>query len=100
MLRTAVAHVTRAGESRYRWAEGPNLGPAMRIQLCGNLVVEVDGRDAAAGLPGGRGRLVLAYLVANRERPVRLDEMIEAVWPGEMQSAPESSLRSLLPGVR
>src|SRR5918999_1613136 len=100
MVRTAVVRVTRASESGYGWAEGPNLGPAMRIQLCGNLVVEVDGRDAAAGLPGRRGRLVLAYLVANRERPVRRDELIEAVWPGEMPGAPESSLSSLLTGVR
>src|ERR687895_306129 len=91
MVRTAVVRVTRASESGYGWAEGPNLGPAMRIQLCGNLVVEVDGRDAAAGLPGRRGRLVLAYLVANRERPVRRDELIEAVWPGEMPGARESA---------
>ena len=43
---------------------------------------------------------MLAYLVANRARAVRRDELIEAVWGAQLPSAPEASLSSLLTGVR
>jgi DNA-binding SARP family transcriptional activator len=72
----------------------------MRIELCGNLSVQVDGRDAGAELAGRQGRLLLAYLVARRGEPVRRDELIDVVWQGRPPNAPEASLSSLLTGVR
>ncbi len=75
-------------------------GAAMRIQLCGNLAVEVGGRDRLDALPGRQGRLIFAYLVINRGRPVRRDELIEVVWQDELPTAPAASLSSLLTGVR
>jgi DNA-binding SARP family transcriptional activator len=72
----------------------------MRIELCGNLRVLVDGHDAGAELTGRQGRLLLAYLVAKLGEPVRRDELIDVVWQGRPPSAPEASLSSHLTGVR
>src|SRR3954470_16822317 len=51
---------------------------ATRIQVCGRLVVEIDGERVEAALRGRQGRLLLAYLVLHRDRPVRRDELQEA----------------------
>jgi DNA-binding SARP family transcriptional activator len=72
----------------------------MRIHLCGGLTVEVDGRDVAGAIPGLQGRALLAYLVVNRGRPIRRDELIDVVWQDQLPAAPEASLSSLLTGVR
>ena len=53
-----------------------------RIQLCGRLAAEVDGRRIESELSGRQGRLLFVYLVANRLRPSSRDELIEALWPG------------------
>jgi SARP family transcriptional regulator, regulator of embCAB operon len=61
---------------------GVTLAPgALRIQLCGPLVVERDGNRLDALLPGRQGRLLLSYLVVNRHRQVPRDELAEALWP-------------------
>ena len=73
---------------------------AIRIELCGNLRVQVDGRDVGAELTGRQGRLLLAYLVAKLGEPVRRDELIDVVWQQRLPNAPEASLSSLLTGVR
>lgn len=52
-----------------------------RIQLCGRLVAEIDGRRIEEELPGRQGRLLFVYLVANRLRPASRDELVEALWP-------------------
>ncbi|MEA2444595.1 MAG: hypothetical protein QOJ12_1887, partial [Thermoleophilales bacterium] len=54
-----------------------------RIHLCGRLVVEWDGERLERDLPGRQGRLLFAYLAMHRERPVRRDELIEALWSEE-----------------
>ena len=54
-----------------------------RIHVCGRLVVEWDGERLERDLPGRQGRLLFAYLVLNRDRPVRRDELIEALWSEE-----------------
>jgi SARP family transcriptional regulator, regulator of embCAB operon len=51
------------------------------IQLCGELVLELDGRRSEAELPSRQGRMLFAYLVVNRFRPVGRDEAAAAVWP-------------------
>ena len=72
----------------------------MRIHLCGKLLVELDDVDATPLLSGRRGRVLLAYLVAHRDRAIRRDELIEVLWPGALPRAPQASLSSLLTGVR
>ena len=52
----------------------------MRIQICGPLAVDYDGRRLDAGLPGRQGRLLFTYLVVNRHRQIPRDELAEALW--------------------
>jgi SARP family transcriptional regulator, regulator of embCAB operon len=51
-----------------------------RIQLCGRFAVAVDGSRVEGALPGRRGRLLFAYLVLNRGRPLVRDELLMACW--------------------
>ena len=53
----------------------------LRVFLAGRVAVEADGVALDAGRFAGRqGRLVFAYLVAERGRPVPKDELAEALW--------------------
>jgi SARP family transcriptional regulator, regulator of embCAB operon len=52
-----------------------------RIQLCGRLVVELDGRRVEERLPGRQGRLLFVFLAVNRLRPMTRDELVAALWP-------------------
>src|SRR3954471_4737003 len=72
-----------------------------RIQVCGHLVVELDGERVEGALPGRQDRLLLAYLVLHRDRPVRRDELVEALWDGEVQpGAGDALLRPPLSRLR
>lgn len=96
----------------FRWgvsadSRPPSLrtGPATpggrtRIQLCGRLAVEIEGEPLQARLPGRQGRMLFAYLAANRERPVSRDELIGALWPGTPPVAPGPALSTLLTRLR
>src|SRR3954463_16031998 len=53
------------------------------IRLCGRLTVQIEGERIERALSGRQGRLLFAYLVLNRKRPVRRDELIEALWAEE-----------------
>ena len=66
--------------------------PPTRIQVCGHLVVELEGQRVENTLPGRQGRLLLAYLVLNRGRPVRRDELVEALWAEDGQPASGDAL--------
>ena len=74
--------------------------PTVRIQLCGTLAVELDGRRIDRDLPGRQGRLLLAYLVLHRLRPVRRDELIDALWPRTPPTAADTALRALISKLR
>ena len=74
-----------------------------RIELCGQLAVEIEGTRIEGSLRGRQGRLLLAYLVLNRHRPVRRDELVEALWSdagapegGDGLAPPLSRLRRAL----
>jgi DNA-binding SARP family transcriptional activator/DNA-binding CsgD family transcriptional regulator len=84
------------------------VGDATRIQVCGRLTVELQGRRLEDSLRGRQGRLLLAFLVLHRDRPVRRDELAEALWSGRgtppayesLLAPPLSRLRKALgPGV-
>ena len=66
--------------------------PATRIELCGRLLVEVGGEALHGRLPGRQGRLLFAYLVLHRDRPVRRDELVDALWSEDGQPASGDAL--------
>jgi DNA-binding SARP family transcriptional activator len=71
-----------------------------RIQICGRVVVQVDGRRVESGLPGRQGVCLLVYLAANRDRLVSRDELIEALWPHGLPPRPEPALSVVLSKLR
>jgi DNA-binding SARP family transcriptional activator/class 3 adenylate cyclase len=71
-----------------------------RIQLCGRMTVELESRRVEDQLPGRQGRVLFAYLAANRRRPVSRDELSEAVWPEAAPSGADASLSALLSKLR
>ena len=74
--------------------------PTTRIQLCGRVVAEIDGRRVESDLPGRKGRLLFVYLVANRDRNIGRDDLVEALWPTGAPAAVDSDLRALTSKVR
>jgi SARP family transcriptional regulator, regulator of embCAB operon len=71
-----------------------------RIQLCGRLIVELGGRDVAAAVPGGHGRVLFSYLVIHRRRSLARDELKEALWPVAPPRGADNTLSSLLSRLR
>jgi SARP family transcriptional regulator, regulator of embCAB operon len=51
-----------------------------RIQLCGRLVVRLEGQRVEDSLPGSLGQLLFAYLVLNRLRRIERDDLLIAVY--------------------
>jgi DNA-binding SARP family transcriptional activator len=92
----AVSYVASGGALDYRLV---SLLPT-KIQLCGPYIVELDGRRIELALPGRQGRLLFAYLVLNRDRPIGRSELIEAVWSQEPPRDPADALAALLSKVR
>lgn len=80
---------------------GTTLGPApTRIQLCGQFMAELDGCRIEDALPGRQGRLLFAYLVAERTQPARRDALMELLWPERDPRAADASLRPLISRLR
>ena len=53
----------------------------LKVFLTGRVAVETDGAVIDEAQLGGRqGRLLFAYLVAERSRPVPRDELSDAIW--------------------
>jgi len=73
--------------------------PALRIQLCGPLVIEQQGERLDRLLPGKQGQLLFVYLTCNRHRPVRRAELIDAIWP-DPPASPDSALNALVSKLR
>jgi DNA-binding SARP family transcriptional activator len=71
-----------------------------RIQLCGRLVVRLDGQRIEDALPGALGRLLFAYLVLNRLRLIERDELLVAVYGEEATPGHSPRLSVLLSKLR
>lgn len=72
----------------------------VRVQICGSLAVDRDGRRLDADLPGRQGRLLFVYLVVNRHRSVTRYELAEALWREPDQAAVDARLNPLLSKLR
>ena len=70
----------------------------IRIYLAGRIAIEVDGKVVVneRQLRGRQGRLVFAYLVCERTRPVSKEELATVVWPDELAPAWEGALSALV----
>jgi DNA-binding SARP family transcriptional activator len=71
-----------------------------RIQLCGRFVADIDGSRVEAALPGRRGRVLFAYLVLNRGRPLPRDELLMAGWGPDAPVTAGNALSVLLSRLR
>jgi SARP family transcriptional regulator, regulator of embCAB operon len=71
-----------------------------KIQLCGRLIVRIDGVRVEDELPGAQGKLLFGFLALNRGRFVPRDELVDAIWGERLPNAPESALRALLSRTR
>ena len=58
------------------------------------------GRHVESALPGRQGRQLFAFLVHERRRRIRRDELIGVLWPERAPEAAESALSALLSKVR
>jgi DNA-binding SARP family transcriptional activator len=74
--------------------------PPTRIQLCGQLAVELDGRELTPRFPGGQARVLFTYLTLSRALPCSRDRLIEALWPYGPPSGADSALSALLSRLR
>lgn len=96
------------GTAGRTWMSAPPAGEPIaarrkrssRIELLGSLRADIDGREVASLLPGHQGRSLFAFLVLNRHRPVRRDELLDVLWPRTPPQAPEAGLSTVLARVR
>jgi DNA-binding SARP family transcriptional activator len=72
----------------------------VRVQLCGRFAIVVADQPVHAKLPGRRGRLLLAYLAAHRDRPVSRTQLLDALWEDGAQTSAAASLSVLLSKTR
>lgn len=71
-----------------------------RIQLCGRITLELEGRRLEAGLSGRQGRLLFVFLALNRLRTVSRDELAGAIWPEEAPAGLDANLSVILSRLR
>ena len=71
-----------------------------RIQLCGRFVADIDGCRVEDALPGRLGRILFAYLVLNRGRPLSRDTLLMAGWGQDAPPEARNALSVLLSKLR
>ena len=72
----------------------------VRIALAGRVALEAGGAPVGERGLGPLGRLALAYLVLERDRPATRHELAEALWGERLPRSWETSVRVLLSKVR
>jgi SARP family transcriptional regulator, regulator of embCAB operon len=84
-------------------SSGEDLGRTLgtRVYVLGHL--RIDGPDGTVGtgdLPGRQGRVAIAYLALERERPVPRDELADAIWGSEPPPSQDNALSSIVSKLR
>jgi DNA-binding SARP family transcriptional activator len=74
--------------------------PRVRIQLCGQVCIEIDGERRDQRLPGPQGRRLFAYLAIHRLSALTRQDLSSALWGGRVPSAPDAALNALLSRLR
>ena len=73
----------------------------LRVRVCGGLELEAEGRLLPDALVGGRqGRLVFAFLVCERARAVRREELAELLWADRLPDSWSASLSAVISRLR
>jgi DNA-binding SARP family transcriptional activator len=75
-------------------------GEGTKVQLCGRLVVRIDGRRVESDLPGRQGRLAFAFLVLGRHRGVSRGALVDAVWSAAPPALVDTAVNALLSKLR
>ncbi|HTU98158.1 MAG TPA: winged helix-turn-helix domain-containing protein, partial [Solirubrobacteraceae bacterium] len=70
------------------------------IHLCGHLRLTVSGVAQELSLRGRQGRLLFAFLVLHRGRPVPRDALVEALWGEDGLPPSEGALAPVLSRLR
>ena len=73
---------------------------AAHIHLCGHLRLTMSGVAQELGLRGRQGRLLFAFLVLHRARPVPRDALVEALWGEDGLPPSEGALAPVLSRLR
>src|SRR6185437_4181936 len=71
-----------------------------RIRLCGSLGVQLGGEPREQLIRGRQGRMLFAFLVLNRRRPVPRDRLVDALWDRDAAPPSESALSPVLSRLR
>jgi SARP family transcriptional regulator, regulator of embCAB operon len=71
-----------------------------QLQVCGPLVVCMDGRDVTPLLPLGQARTLLVYLVLRRYRSLARADLVDALWGHDPPPRAERDLAALLSRLR
>jgi DNA-binding SARP family transcriptional activator len=77
----------------------PGLG-LRTVQLCGPLVVRLNGVDVVPSIRGGQSRVLFSYLLLNRARHVTRGELAEALWGPAPPAEHAVAIRALLSKLR
>jgi DNA-binding SARP family transcriptional activator len=72
---------------------------ALTVHMLGDFHVCLNDQPVSSW-PAGRGRAVLKYLLAYRERPVGRDVLTEAIWPEADPDAARNRLNNAVSGLR
>jgi DNA-binding SARP family transcriptional activator len=72
----------------------------VRIQVCGQFVVELGGRAVELASAGRQGRVVLAYLTLHHGHAVGRDRLYAVVWPEHPPSQPNQAFSAILSKLR
>ena len=72
----------------------------VEISLTAQIEIRVDEDVAAVFDPGRLAELGFAYLVTNRHRPVRRDELAEVLWGDELPRSWEQLVRGVVAQIR
>ena len=72
----------------------------MRVQLCGQVCIEIDGERRETRLPGPQGRRLFSFLTLRRLASLTRRDVLAALWGERLPSAPDAALSALLSKLR